>query len=75
MRWNKITIYMRLQILQRIIQGTNTTSKRNKTEWKIITNMQSKVRTKKLVIRKVDEGKTLIILTQEEYKQKKPKHL
>jgi hypothetical protein len=42
---------------KKISQGNNTISKRNKTEWKIITIIKSKVRTNELVKTKADEGK------------------
>jgi hypothetical protein len=45
-------------------------NKRNKTEWKIITKIKSKLREKESIITKADKGKTLIILMQEEYKEK-----
>jgi hypothetical protein len=55
--------------LKIICQSNNTTSKKNKVEWKIITNIKRKMTTSQLVMTKANKGKTLIILTQEEYKQ------
>jgi hypothetical protein len=43
---------------------------KNKEEWKLIRNIQEKIRNNKLIITKADKGKTLIILTEEEFKQK-----
>jgi hypothetical protein len=55
--------------LKKISQGSKSIRKRDKTEWKIITNIKCKMRTNELVITKADEWKTLI-LAQELYKQK-----
>jgi hypothetical protein len=49
------------KILKNISQGNNTISKKNKTKWKIITNIKSKIRTNELIITKADKGNTLII--------------
>jgi hypothetical protein len=47
-------------------QGSNTLSRKNKEEWKLITNIKNKLRINLLIITKADKGKTLIIVSQEE---------
>jgi hypothetical protein len=58
--------------LKIISQRNSTTNEKNKNkiEWNIINNIKRKMETNELTLTKADKGKTLIILTQEEYKQK-----
>jgi hypothetical protein len=42
----------------------------SKREWKLIMNVKRKMCTNKLTITDADKGKTLVIITEEEYKQK-----
>jgi hypothetical protein len=56
--------------LKNMGRSKNITCKKDRAEWKLITNIKKKMTTNKLIITKADKGKTLIILTQEEYKQK-----
>jgi hypothetical protein len=42
----------------------------SKEEWKQIMNIKNKIGTNKLIITRADKGKTLVILTHEEYKHK-----
>jgi hypothetical protein len=41
-----------------------------KKEWKLITNIKNKMIKNQLIITKANKGKTLVIITQEEYKHK-----
>jgi hypothetical protein len=43
---------------------------KNKEEWKIIMNIKYKIRENNLIVTKADKGKTIVILTEHEYKQK-----
>jgi hypothetical protein len=51
-------------------QKDNTNNKKSKEEWRTITDIKNKMTENNLTIAKADKGKTLVILTQEEYKQK-----
>jgi hypothetical protein len=51
-----------------ISREDKTTNKKNKEEWKQVKN---KMEMNKLTITEADKGKTLVILTQEEYIQNK----
>jgi hypothetical protein len=42
----------------------------NTKKWELIANIKNKVSTNKLTITKADKGKTILILTQEEYENK-----
>jgi hypothetical protein len=42
----------------------------NNDEWKLIMHIKNKIQKNKLIITKAGKGKTLVILTQEEYKHK-----
>ena len=53
-----------------INRNNNTNNKKNKYEWKQIMNIKNKISENKLTITKADKGKTLVILTQDEYKHK-----
>jgi hypothetical protein len=60
-------------IAQNIIRITqenkyNINNRKNKKEWKLITDIKNKVSTNKLTITKAGKGKTIVIFTQEEYK-------
>jgi PHD/YefM family antitoxin component YafN of YafNO toxin-antitoxin module len=50
-----------------MISCNNHNSKR---EWKLIMNVKRKIHSNKLTITKANKGKTLVIITEEEYKQK-----
>jgi hypothetical protein len=56
--------------IKRLSQNENIENRKNRQEWKLITGIKNELTTNKLVITKADKGKTLVILTQEEYKRK-----
>jgi hypothetical protein len=65
--------YYRYAVAKKIKEINNANTIHNtkyKEEWKTIRNIQDKIRNNKLTITKADKGKTLSILTEEEYKQK-----
>jgi predicted transcriptional regulator len=43
---------------------------RNKMEWKLIRNIRNKLAENELIITKADKGKTIVMLTMEDYTQK-----
>ena len=51
-------------------KNTQNANNKNKREWKIALNIKRKMLDNKLVITKADKGKTLVIITEEEYQQK-----
>jgi hypothetical protein len=54
--------------IREINRNIKTNNKKNKEEWKQIMNIKNKISKNKLAITKADKGKTLVILTQDEYK-------
>jgi hypothetical protein len=56
--------------LKEINKTKITHNTKHKEEWKLIKNIQNKIYNNKLIITKAVKGKTLITLTEEEYKQK-----
>jgi hypothetical protein len=56
--------------LKNMSPSENITCKKDRADCKLITNIKKKMTTNKLIITKTDKGKTLIILTQDEYKEK-----
>jgi hypothetical protein len=57
--------------IKNISRKDNITNKRNKEEWKLITNIKNEMIINRITITKADKGNTLVIATQEEYKQNK----
>jgi predicted nucleotide-binding protein (sugar kinase/HSP70/actin superfamily) len=51
-------------------KNNKVNNKKSKEEWKQIMNIKNKIDTNKLIITRAEKGKTLIILTHEEYKHK-----
>jgi hypothetical protein len=56
--------------IKKINQKDNTNNTRNKMEWKLIRNIRNKLAENELIITKANKGKTIVILTMEDYTQK-----
>jgi hypothetical protein len=62
--------YMVAKTIKMINQKDNTNNTRNKMEWKLIRNIRNKRAENELIITKADKGKTIVILTTEDYTPK-----
>jgi predicted transcriptional regulator len=56
--------------IKKINQKDNTNNTSNKIEWKLIRNIRNTLAENELIITKADKGKTIVILTKEDYTQK-----
>jgi hypothetical protein len=62
--------HMVTKTIKKISQKDNTNNTRNKIEWKLMRNIRNKLAKNELIITKADKGKTIVILTMENYTQK-----
>jgi putative IMPACT (imprinted ancient) family translation regulator len=58
------------ETIKKIDQKDNMNNARNKIEWKLIRNIRNKLAENELIITKEDKGKTIVVLTMEDYTQK-----
>jgi predicted GTPase len=61
---------MVVKTIKKINQKDNINNTRSKMEWKLIKNIRNKLVENELTITKADKGKTILILTTEDYTQK-----
>jgi hypothetical protein len=62
--------HMVAKTIKKINQKDNMNNTRNKMEWKLIRNIRNKLVENELIITKANKGKTVVILTMEDYTQK-----
>jgi hypothetical protein len=62
--------HMIAKTIKRINQKDSMHSIRSKIEWKLIRHIRNKLMENELIITKADKGKTIVILTKEDYTQK-----
>jgi hypothetical protein len=68
---NKQNYYRHIVAKEQIKKNNQTNNnKKTKGEWKQIMSIRRKIDINKLIITKADKGKTLVILTKEEYNHK-----
>jgi hypothetical protein len=62
--------HMVTKTIKKINQKDNTNNTSSKTEWKLIRDNRNKLAKNELIITQADKGKTIVILTIEDYTQK-----